>query len=119
MTPVELAAVIQGYTYVFSSEVELQDGIEEVLKAAGIAYKREVILSKEDRIDFFVEEGGIGMEVKTKGSISALTRQVHRYVQFESIQGILIVTPLGRLTSLPGAINGKPVIVSHLIESCL
>ena len=118
VTLAELVEVIRGHTYNFISEVDLQDGIEGVLQQAGIHGEREAELSSKDRIDFLIKDG-IGVEVKTKGSTSTLTRQVHRYVQHESIKAMVVVTTVGRLTNIPEVMNGKPIVVVHLIESCL
>ena len=59
------------------------------------------------RLDFFLD--GLAIEVKIDGSLSALTRQVHRYAQHSAVTGIIVVTSLPRLKHLPDAINGKPV----------
>lgn len=67
---------IKNHAFSFADEDELQRGLAEVMPETA---QREVRLTPRDRIDFLVD--GIGIEVKLAGSISALTRQLHRYAQ--------------------------------------
>lgn len=115
--PEELAEVIERHQFSFGSEADLQEGIEQVLRGCGVEFRREVRLTRQDRIDFMV--GRVGLEVKTGGSISALTRQVHRYAQLDEVDAIVVVAGLERLTDLPGVINGKPVRVVRMIGAAL
>lgn len=101
------------YKYVFTDEAELQSGIATALGQSDIDYEKEARLSDCDRLDFLVEKN-IALEVKVDGSASALTRQVHRYAQHESIEGIIVVTNLNRLTDLPETLNKKPIAIYHL-----
>jgi len=112
MTLEELIAAIDAHSFSFASEDELQRGLAEILPRST---RREVRLSPKDRVDFMV--GAIGLEVKIKGSLAALTRQLHRYAQLDEIEALIVVTPLARLTRLPERLNGTPVRVCHLIGS--
>lgn len=99
---------LTAHQYHFADERELQDGLAIVL--APLDAQREVRFDAADRIDFLLP-GGIGIEVKIDGSLSALTRQVHRYAQRDEITALIIVTSRRRLAQLPDAINGKPIRV--------
>jgi hypothetical protein len=90
----------------FSTEKDLQTGVAVALTDFGIPFEREVVLSPKDRIDFLLP-GGLGLEVKLEGSISALTRQLHRYAQLEAITELAIVVTRTRLLNLPLEIGGK------------
>jgi hypothetical protein len=68
-------AAIAAFGYCFGTEEELQIGLAKALEAGSVSFRREVALSKRDRIDFMLDDG-IGIEVKIDGSISALTRQL-------------------------------------------
>lgn len=93
----------------FTNEDELQRGIAQVLDGLGIPYAREFKLSKEDRIDFLVE-GGLGIEIKIKGSFADLARQVHRYLGHEEVSEVLVVTSRAQLSyQLPKEMRGKTV----------
>jgi hypothetical protein len=102
------SAAIAAFGYSFSTEEELQTGLAQALVAGGIAFRREVILSKRDRIDFMLDDG-VGIEVKIDGSISALTRQLFRYAELPEIRGLLVVVSANRLANLPTEINRKPI----------
>lgn len=107
---------IGSVRYSFSSESELQQGIELVLKKNKIEALREHRLSPKDKVDFWAW-GGIGIEVKIDGSLSALTRQLHRYAQHEDVQALILVTSRSRLENLPAYLNSKPLYTLNLIAS--
>jgi hypothetical protein len=104
----EARAALSGYSFRFGTELELQDGIARALTDRGVSFRREVVLSKRDRIDFMLDDG-IGVEVKIDGSVSALTRQVFRYAELPDIRGLLVVVSAIRLANLPSQIGTKPV----------
>lgn len=102
-----------GHRFRFADERELQAGIEQVLREAGLAVVREAPLGQLGTIDFLVS--GLGIEVKTRGSRADLARQVHRYLQHESLQALMVVTTRAALAKLPRSIADKPVWVHHLV----
>ena len=101
-----------------SSEKLLQDAIGAILEAAEIPFEREVALSREDIIDFLVD-GHWGVEVKIDGALSAVTRQLHRYMQSERVSGIALVTTRMRHFAIPRELHGKPIDLVHLIGGAL
>jgi hypothetical protein len=122
LTPASLASLLAGFKYRFTTEEELQRGIEQVLRDQWIGFKREYRLNKTDRPDFLVmpdrhvpgeRTPGIAVEVKIGGSAAEVTRQVHRYLQHEEVAGVMLVTSRFR-HQLPAEINGKPVAVFHI-----
>jgi hypothetical protein len=113
VTPARLREVLGAYWYAHTSERDLQDGLAQVLALRGIRFDREVRLSPEDRPDFMVD--GIAVEVKVDGSLSDVTRQLHRYTAHKPVRAVLLVTSLQRLANLPGSMNGKPVAVLALL----
>lgn len=113
MTALEIAVLLRGYSFNFESESELQAGIAAALAGAGLEAHAEVDLGNGvDRIDFLV--GTVGIEVKTQGTLSALTRQLHRYALRPGIDELLVVTSRSRLANLPATLNGKPLVVVTL-----
>ncbi len=96
----------------FTTEVELQIGIGKVLEAAGEIFEREVVLGRGERIDFLV--GGVGIEVKVKGTVEAAHMQLLRYAQHDRIEGLLLVSGTQRLGDIPHEIEGKPVRVVYI-----
>lgn len=112
--------VLRAGRFPFMPEAVLQDGIASTLAAAGVAFERELALSRQDRIDFFVPEIGLGVEVKVDGAISSVTRQLHRYAQHERILSLLLVTTRMRHHVLvPRELSGKRIDVLHLIGASL
>jgi len=102
-----IIATLSALRFNCDNEQQMQDGIEQALKDAGIWAEREYRLSVEDRIDFYVHHPRIGIEVKVKGSPSDVLRQCLRYANYKVIKGIVLVTSRLRL-SLPDTLAGKP-----------
>lgn len=111
----ELASLLHSCPFRFSCEIELQNGIESLLRKRAIEFRREVILSVRDRIDFMV--GTVGIEVKVDSPSSSVERQLARYAEHPEIESLLLVTNRFRHNSIAREILGKPVIVIHLIHS--
>lgn len=111
-------AAINGFRFRHGTEMQLQDGLEEVFKLSNFAYKRECVLSKRDRPDFLLEPGLV-VEVKIDGSLADLLRQCARYAEHEQVKAILAVGTKYWLSNLPGEIGGKPLYHLRLIGSLL
>jgi hypothetical protein len=104
----EVCALLRAHAFTVADEDELQAAVAALLAPLGA--RREVRVGPADRIDF-VLPGGLGVEVKINGSLSALTRQVHRYAQRPAIAALIVVTTRHRLARLPDTMHGKPVRV--------
>lgn len=109
MTPAEIATKLSHYTYRYSSEKDLQDGIADILSPE---FKREAVLTAMDRPDFFHEAAGIVIEVKIKGSIGRTLHQLERYAALDVVKGIVLVTTRSAQGLLmPEVLQGKPLAV--------
>lgn len=113
----------------WSNEDDLQRGVEQVLTASSVSFKREHSLGKLGRLDFFVPlpaertltlfddlpPSGLGyaIEVKCAGSSAPLIRQLHRYMGEPTLLGALVVTPLRRLR-VPAMLLDKPIKMARL-----
>lgn len=89
-------------------EYDLHEDVKQALEQAGVSYVHEAKLGPGCRIDFLC--GSIGIEVK-KGKVqsSRLRTQVEKYLAFEEVHAMIVVT--GWTADLPGSIAGKPVRV--------
>lgn len=110
-----VASAIARARFRWVTEADLQDGLAQVLEAAGLPFRREVILSDEDRIDFMV--GGVGVEVKIKGAIRPTLAQLERYAGHEGVTELVLVTGRLQLTGMPRKLKGKPLRVLALVGS--
>jgi hypothetical protein len=124
VSPAGLASWLTDHAFPTSSEVAIQERIAELFAAGGVLFLREHRLSATDRVDFFVSMVGdyrraIGVEVKVAGSAPALTRQLQRYAQYESVTGLVVVTNRARLTQLPPTLSGKPIAVAAILTGGL
>jgi len=114
-----LVDTLGKYNFNYTNEAELQQGLICVFQTLDEPFETEHRLSKEDRIDFYFPYMKVGVEAKIDHPLSALTRQLMRYVQHNSIDGLLLVSGKVRLTNLPESMNGKPVRSYSLIASLL
>lgn len=121
MTSVEdLVKLLRAHRFHFKNESDLQDGIEVVLKKARVSYDREKRLGEFGIIDFLVD-GCIGVEIKIKGSPSAVARQVLDYLNAECIEQIVVVSTrvfAARYLKAPG-LSTKKITVVDLWECFL
>jgi hypothetical protein len=101
----QVAKVIRGHRYRYTSEDELQEGITAALEHADLSPIREVILSPRDRIDILVDQ--VGIEIKVAGSQAHPWNQLKRYAEHDAIGGLILVT--NRWYTLPDEVGGKPL----------
>jgi Holliday junction resolvase len=104
----------------YRDERELQLGIDQVLRAAGLAVVREASLGASGTIDFLIAVGdpveNLGVEVKINGTRADVARQVHRYLQHDAVAALLVVSTRAGLARLPSIISGKRVFTHHLVS---
>ena len=107
----DIVALIERAKINLSVEADAQAGLLNRLTSAGYVAVREYQLSAGSRIDLFVE-GGIGIEVKVRGSAAAIMRQVDRYAMHDDIRAIVLATT--KVIALPSTIRSKPAAVANL-----
>lgn len=107
-----VAGVLSDVVFNGHQESELQIAIENRLHWASISYEREHRFTPQDRVDFFLTNGGIAVECKVKGASAAIIRQLDRYMAQESVRGILLITTkMQHRATMPSQLQGKPVKV--------
>lgn len=107
----KVAAVLGRFRFDLGNEARCQTAIGLALDTAGVSFQREAVLSDTDRIDFLCQ-GGVGIEVKVKGSALEVLRQLERYARHETVTALVLAT--ARSMGMPAEINGKPVLVVNL-----
>jgi len=113
-----LVYFLRNYRYRYIRESQLQEGVEHVFGLrADLSFQREHALSPRDRPDFWFPAEGVAVELKTEGSITPLTRQLHRYALLPEVKGLCLVTPVRRLCALPEALAGVPLRTCYLENS--
>ena len=127
----ELAKSIdRAPSLVWANEYDLQAALAEALaRVPGATVTREVRLqSPTDRIDLTAEFGladfggsvdaetRIGIEVKVKGALAAVVRQLTRYAKDPSIDGLILVTTKASHHAVPRELEGKPVRLVSLVS---
>lgn len=109
-----VAALLAGRGYRYRDERDLQAELARVLEAGWPdPVLREVPLAGAGIIDFLV--GTIGLEVKVDGGVSAVTRQLSRYLQSQALEGVLLVSTVAGHAAVPRELHGKPIGVVQLI----
>lgn len=101
----------------YLNEIDLQDDIERLLKEARCPYSREHRFSKRDIVDFLVAD--IAVEVKIDGSVTEITRQLHRYAQHECVRALVLITTRARHHSVPTVLRNKRIEVVYLVGTAL
>ncbi|MBM2322227.1 MULTISPECIES: hypothetical protein [Marivita] len=103
--------VLMGWQYDLSTEAAMHRGLAHAFTLAGIAHRQEVSLTEHDRIDFYLPDQKIGIEVKLSCAARQIYRQIERYTESDEITSIILLT--NTAVGLPTHINGKPVYVVH------
>jgi hypothetical protein len=114
----EVAATFRSRRFMYVAEDRLQQGLAAALVADGFEVEREVRLDAHSRIDLLVNRR-VGVEVKVAGSAADVARQCARYLRFESIRGLVLVTSRVRHVQLPADVAGKPLEVVSLVGAGL
>ncbi len=92
-------------------ESDLQFEVGIVLGRLKHKFLREHVLNARSRIDFYLPEHKIGIEVKVAGGANEVMRQIHRYNACDPIDGMILITSRTKHTSTPEELNCKPVRV--------
>jgi len=112
-----LCTILSAYRFRFVTERDLQDGIEQALLENGIEFSREKSISRAERPDFLVN--GVAVEIKIKGTLSSLLRQVSRYASHDDVVAVLVVGTPRWIPTIPRILSGKEVRSLRLIGSLL
>jgi hypothetical protein len=108
--------LLRSTTIDLSNEKRAQADVEKVLTLSGIPFQREVRLSSEDVVDFFVE--GVALELKLKGAKKKeVYRQLCRYAKHPSVTVLVLASNLSM--GLPAVIEGKDAYFVKLGEAWL
>lgn len=111
----ELVAVLGSHIIRGQREIQIQAGVELVLRAA-TRYEvvRECRLSAQARPDFLVD-GRVVVEVKMRAAGSEVLWQLGRYAAHERVEAIVVVSPrFSTLSRIPPVIHGVAVRVVGL-----
>ena len=109
MTSSELVTLLRPFSASTATERELQDAIEEKLSSVDASFVREHSFGPKNRIDFFFPDSGVGLEIKIKGTLASVTRQLFRYAEQEEVTELVLCTTLRRHRRLPSTLAGKPL----------
>lgn len=104
---------LTGYRWTCGVELGFQNAVAAWLDHHHVNYRREYDLGTGP-IDFYFPDYRIGLELKVKGSVPAVLRQLQRYAQSSEIDALILLT--GRATLAAGCrraetLNSKPLHV--------
>ena len=103
-----IVRLLETHKFSFANELELQNGIEQILRGGGITADRELRINSKDRIDFaaspefseFTDFPWVGIELKVKGNPVSVFEQLERYAHARNIQALILVTSSRRAATL-------------------
>ncbi len=109
----DVIRLVQRSRLDLSSEKHLQEGVAEVLQAAGIPYEREKRLSPKDIPDFLIA-GGVVVECKMRNKSKKMDifRQLARYATYPEVTAIILASNV--TMGLPPELEGKPLFAASL-----
>lgn len=107
---------IRGHRFRYSDEEELQEGLAAALASVGLEVEREVRFDKGSRIDLLV--GRVGIEVKVKGGVAEVLRQLCRYAPHVD-ELVLVTIKASHRSYLPDEVEGVPLTVEFIAGGAL
>lgn len=112
-----VAGELRGYRFSYGTERDLQNAIAEILRERWVVID-EHRLERGGRIDLYVRELRVGIEVKIEGAPGAVARQCGRYLASPDVDALLLVTRRARLR-MPDELSGKPFAIVSLARDAL
>lgn len=91
MTLEFLSSIVRHHRFSYAAERDLHVGLQQVFEDSGLFVESEVRCGPRNRLDLVVED--FIVEVKIKGNVAALERQIMRYSKLD-YRGVLVVTSL-------------------------
>lgn len=118
MTALSLVPILERVPTSYRNEEELQALLYAELVAAGVQSEREVRLSDgRSRIDILA--GRVGIEVKVKGSLADVRRQLSRYAATGDVDELILVTTRSAHHRIPPTLAGVPLVLCSLVGRVL
>lgn len=87
----EISGILTRYQYLFADEVMLHEAMGEVLREHSVPFEREKVLDKQNRADFWLDDGLV-IEVKVDGGLAEAVRQIDRYCHLDAVRGVLLAS---------------------------
>jgi hypothetical protein len=106
-----LKYVISHYSFTFTSERDMKDQFEQLLRREQIPFEREPRLSPLNRPDFILL-GDIAVEAKVGGGMNGHLRQLKRYADEPAIKAVVLIGT--RPYQLPELLSAKPCLCLRL-----
>lgn len=103
---------LHTFRFIAHDERKLYAGLEQVIRDAGIKFERERPVKDENgkitgRLDFFLPDDEIAIEVKVRGQKGSVRRQIERYAREPWVKGLLLITTVFGFLDIPEEIEGK------------
>jgi hypothetical protein len=95
------------------AERTLAEDVQRALVTAAIDAMAESELTT-GRVDLRV--GTIAVELKVKGTVDAVLRQLERYAKDPAITEVILVTTSAKLRAMPAEVGGKRLHVVYLMR---
>jgi hypothetical protein len=105
----QVVELLSGYRIPQATERQLQDGIARLLTEAGIAFRREYLLTSRDKPDFMLAPS-VCLEVKINGAAADVERQLLRYAASDKVAALLLVTTRRTHCVMPRVLMGKSLM---------
>ena len=106
---ITLQKIFAGYAFAHAREADIHNAISHILQEHNFEFAEQYHLSASDIPDFIMN--GIAIEVKVNGSAPEVTRQLDRYLSYDVIKEIVLITTLSKHRKIAGELRGKRITV--------
>jgi hypothetical protein len=117
----QVSGVLREVAFRFASEVQLHDLVDQVLAGKGLEFVRERQVDQKNRLDFWLPELAIAIEIKVDESMTPALRQVARYLELPGVEGVLLASTCAWARKVPPLVPkyAQRLAVVHLRKQSL
>lgn len=113
VAPSPALRVLQGTSVPAVEEAVLQSAVEGLMELGGIDAVSQHPLGDAGVIDLYVPGERLGVELKVKGSVKEILRQLLRYAEHRDVDRLVLVTTSRRIAAQVAGITsliGVPLV---------
>ena len=113
MTTDDVAQLLRTHQFRQNREKDLQDGTESLLRAHAVDFRREHWFDPVNRVDFWLPDIGLALEIKVAGSLTDVAMQLDRYAAVPVVKGLILLTGRRGHGALPSSVRGKSLTIVY------
>lgn len=104
---------LRAHKSALMQETKIHDAIAAALTDAALVFEREHVLTPRDRLDFWLPDTSVAIEVKKEAAGLAGLHQLGRYLEHPNIAAVILIA-MRISPEMPATFRGKPLVKLEL-----